>query len=110
MDKRKVLEALVEARGRLAPPGAWTKGEFARDADGHAVDSLDPAAVCFCAAGAIDATTAGDFNLYSAARDALMEDMDSRGLAHFNDTQNSVEPVLAQFDKTIARLESEVSS
>ncbi|WP_316207449.1 hypothetical protein [Bradyrhizobium sp. SZCCHNR3118] len=50
---RKTSEILTEARAIIADPAQWTQEALARDKDGNMVAFSDPAAVCFCAAGAI---------------------------------------------------------
>ncbi len=47
-------QILVAARDLITNPTKWTKGELARDEDGYVVHTEDPAAVCFCAYGAIE--------------------------------------------------------
>lgn len=50
----KQLGVLKEARTIISQKGAWTRGEYARDKDGFAVDVNSPAATCFCALGALN--------------------------------------------------------
>lgn len=44
---------LNRAADLITPPGAWTQGSNARDAEGCPVPLDDPYAECFCVAGAI---------------------------------------------------------
>lgn len=44
---------LNRAADLITPPGAWTQGSYARDAEGCPVPLDDPYAECFCVAGAI---------------------------------------------------------
>jgi len=113
----EVVDVLKRARERLAKPGAWTKGEFARDAVGEGVTSCDPHAVCWCALGAVNVEAEGIAlpKEREAAKDALavaagLAKGDTTGVVKMNDSQETVEPVLELFDKAIARLESEVAS
>lgn len=47
-------EQLQAARELLSDKARWTTGWFAHDKDNEEVDSGDPAAVCWCAFGAIN--------------------------------------------------------
>jgi len=49
----KVHDTLVAARALIADPERWTQGAWARDEEGGPVGTLSPAAVCFCAQGAL---------------------------------------------------------
>lgn len=99
------LEVLRRARARLAQPGAWTKDFDARNAAGEPVDADCPEATCWCAWGAVIVESGGD---YGAAIEelawALSTPREAR-ISAFNDAQETVEPVLAMFDRAIARLE-----
>jgi hypothetical protein len=44
---------LTCAEALIRSPGRWTRGAYARRADGRAVDVLHPDAVCWCAVGAV---------------------------------------------------------
>jgi len=47
------IELLQSMRETLASPSAWTKGHLARDENGEPIAPLSPAAVCWCATGAL---------------------------------------------------------
>ena len=49
----ETLAIAIEVRKLLQSPKAWTKGTYARDADGNKVSSYDKNAVCWCLQGAI---------------------------------------------------------
>lgn len=51
----KPSEYLQKARDLIAEPGAWTQGEWARNADGDRVYLRAESAVRFCADGALRA-------------------------------------------------------
>lgn len=53
MTSPTTAEVLEAAADRIAKPGAWTQGTFARDTSGDRCAFNDPNASCFCAAGAI---------------------------------------------------------
>lgn len=105
------LEILIAARAKIAEPERWTKGTFSRNAEGEpcAVD-WGPAAVCWCALGAINATTNKMHQLYelkSAAKDALALAVSPShdSVAYFNDDPATTHAdVLAAFDRAIAGL------
>lgn len=51
---RQDAKAMLEL---LSNRDHWTQGVYARDADGHSVDPVDPTAVCWCAVGAVHKVT-----------------------------------------------------
>jgi hypothetical protein len=101
------IEILKAARELLAMPGAWTKGHYAKNSSGYQVYPFEPEAACFCSYGAMSrfAAEGGTANLH-AAEDAVRAQVPNGDLIGFNDAQESVEPVLAAFDRAIAKLES----
>jgi hypothetical protein len=109
MASQNLIEVLRKARDLLSQPGAWTKGHLARDGAGYPVDPLSGDGACFCIVGAIDFITRDNHEMHDAARSELRKGMSGIGLASFNDSQDTVEPVLELFDKAIARLESEAA-
>lgn len=48
-----ILEQLIAEKQLLSDPACWTKGEFARDKNGVAVNEYSPDAVCWCQHGVI---------------------------------------------------------
>lgn len=72
----KTSEVLLAARELIATPEKWTKGEFARAADGRKAHSLDEEAVCWCLVGALTnviSTRPGGADLAAEARQRLRE-------------------------------------
>ena len=73
MTPAQILRAAAEIVER---PGGWTQRELARGADGHYVDPLSDAAVCFCMIGAMrrasGAYAGGESAAYTEARTALI--------------------------------------
>jgi hypothetical protein len=113
-----LLTVLQRARARISVPGQWTRGAFALNAAGSAagVRSWSPEATRWCAVGAVDAEVyalglpdADAADLYVAALRALRGGLPNgflMAIADFNDMHETVEPVLAVFDRAVARLVS----
>jgi hypothetical protein len=106
------LEILKQARELLAQPGAWIRCTYARDDLGVAVRGTDSDAVCWCTLGALHRVIGSDdiqFDRYVGIKDVLRREIpeDYESIGDFNDDQDNVGPVLAVFDRAIARLESD---
>lgn len=100
-------EILQKARDLLAQPGKWGQGAYACDADGNIVKPNSDAACRFCALGAVYHV----MGLEGPTREGRPEPLSilykaygaEDGLAYaVNDEAQSVEPVLAIYDKAIA--------
>jgi hypothetical protein len=93
-------ETLKAARELIANPERWTKGWFAKKADGSDTNSRNPDAYCWCAYGALHRA-----NYYEAIEpEHLLSRLMGGNIAAFNDTHTHPE-VIAMFDKAIARAE-----
>lgn len=46
------LDLLTEAQKLISDPAHWTRGTYARNAEGEPCTSLAPEAICFCSLGA----------------------------------------------------------
>ena len=98
---KTTLEILREARELISVPERWTTGASARTLDGCELYSgAHEAAVCWCAIGAIRHSVGKYGNIID-----ILGELDPR-LDEWNDTHTHAE-VLALFDRTIARMESE---
>jgi hypothetical protein len=104
------VEILRYARALLAKRGGWTKGSNARDKRGLSINATDANACKFCAFGAIYRS---NYDLNRETSTSPVEtlllkafDKEGFGLAGFNDRQTTVKPVLALYDKAIAKLEA----
>lgn len=109
IDKPKTdAQLLREAKELIADPKRWAQGAFARDSGGAVVAALDPAAVRWCAIGALVAVDRSDGrNQCFAAHNALAGHLHGcSGLQTFNDSHEHAE-VLALFDRAIAGTEQE---
>lgn len=78
VSKEDTCAVLVAARNLLASPSAWTTLTSARNADADSVLSDDPAAVCWCASGAIGRVIRTQFEV----SDAVWPSMEWR--AHYD--------------------------
>lgn len=47
------LQTLRDLRDLLEPPGNWTTGTYARNADGRGVGEISPIATCWCLRGGV---------------------------------------------------------
>lgn len=96
-------EILQAARDKLAVPGVWTQRALARDLSGNRVNPRKPEACQWCAYGALMVSTPLGIS-DGPAIDALNAACNTAlGFVDFNDKLcESVEPVLAMFDRAIA--------
>lgn len=76
-----IAEILNRTADLIEPEGAWTRGWFARDAQGRPVDVLSVEAVSWCAAGAILRTGLEAFEAFGDE----FGSMPSCGLQNWND-------------------------
>lgn len=107
-------QILRKARELISDPERWTKGAFARNAQGASVSYRHDAATCFCSVGAVERAAfkdgVDDNQPISVALRALY-----RGklyaipsIAAFNDRDDTTHgDVLAMFDRAIALAEDE---
>lgn len=94
-----------QVRELLAVPERWTRGEFARRADGSPCGSKDPAAQCWCLVGAmcrLDDDPIRGMEMLDAIRAATRSDSasvwnDAPGRTHAD--------VLALLDRVVQRME-----
>jgi len=91
---------LIRARALLVR--GWCRGTPARSRLGVQVSPLSRRAVAWCAGGALFAArlTASGLDYHRAAA-RLIAAIGGVSVADFNDTQETVEPVLAAFDRAI---------
>jgi hypothetical protein len=115
------VEVLKIARDKIGVPGAFCKGVYGKDADGHSIggfyaDELKNA-VTFCAIGAVAVAMGvggGDAGKSEAVRilAKVVANVDDRfdqhsAVAHWNnDPARTQEEVVAGFDKAIALAEA----
>jgi hypothetical protein len=104
------VDILRYARALLAKPGGWTKVFYARTSRSVGTDANADNACKFCAIGAIMRAShdLGDpliprIDAGNALRWALPV---GQGVISFNDAQTTVKPVLALYDRAIAKLEA----
>jgi hypothetical protein len=89
------------ARARAFLARGWCRYTLARDALGLPVDSTSVDAVSWCAIGALDAVGSDRSSRFSALG-RLQGVIGSKDIVRFNDAQETVETVLAAFDRAIA--------
>jgi hypothetical protein len=94
----EVTALLIRVRGFVER--GWCRHAPALDADGKDVGSYISCAVAWCAEGAVRASGMPD--LYYLAIRRLLAAVCGQPLWEFNDQQETVEPVLAAFDRAIA--------
>lgn len=96
-------QVLREARSLIKDPTQWTQSVEARDADGNRVNPSAPAAVCWCASGAI-ARVLGVYGWWEAQTLLIKEYLDDpkRQLWEIND-ENGHSAVLLALDEMIER-------
>lgn len=97
------LELLRRAKALVGR--GWTRGAYARDASGQAVDASDPAAVCWCAMGACIATAPRGVSVSHLLKLVVRGDVGSWN----DDRRTSKADVLAAFDQAIALAASRAS-
>jgi hypothetical protein len=96
---------LIRARGFIER--GWCRYVRARDAAGNPVEPTSEQAVAWCAGGALIAAGSPDDERYRRAEFRRLEDaIDCSWVANFNDLQETVEPILAAFDRAIAARET----
>lgn len=92
---------LVRARALVAR--GWCRGTEARTYFGYLVSPYSEWAVKWCMSGALEAAAliASDLER-RRARCRLIDAIGGISIADFNDAQETIEPVLAAFDRAIA--------
>jgi hypothetical protein len=96
----ETTELLIRARGLIER--GWCREEFARDAVGNFVDPTGPTAIAWCMNGAlIAAGVVLPLKKHPAFR-RLKSAIGTAPVSVFNDAQETVEPILAAFDRAIA--------
>lgn len=93
-------QLLIEGRAIISNPDNWVRLDFAKNAEGFAVDENDEGAVCFCSWGALSRAQGHFVDSNSSVLNTLSIAMGD-SVANFNDTHTH-EEVLAAWDKAIA--------
>lgn len=116
-------QQLSHARNLISTKG-WTKGTFARNAEGKGVSEINPTATCFCMLGAInnyvfnkhdqlrETAPDGEYEMQlqalwdaNEAAMAALRTTTCDNIPTFNDApERTVEEVLAAFDAAIASI------
>ncbi len=97
-----IAQALTDARALITPVAQWTQGELALNNDGHAVNSKDKTAICWCAAGSIRKVSNTDYE-FTASFNFLKVYIltGAQYIADYNDNHTHTE-ILQLFDTAIA--------
>lgn len=101
-----IVEALILAKEKIAAPGAWTQGYYAKDADGNDVRGNEKGAVCFCAYGAVEAATGTQHGCtkdtaFGVLREASLEATGFSPVSYNDKPGRTLAEVLAVFDAAI---------
>jgi hypothetical protein len=91
---------LVRARSLLER--GWCRKVLARNADGNRVEPTSIRAVAWCMYGAVDAAVGAPVYTHPAF-DRLRAAIGGEDIGGFNNRQETVEPILAAFDRAIGR-------
>lgn len=94
------LEIIAAARELISDPKRWTRGAYARNEQGAACGARNPAAVCWCASGAL-IKCGGGAPFAGGISDALLELLKRECIVHKNDDEGHAS-VLAAFDRVLA--------
>jgi hypothetical protein len=103
------VDILRQARQLLAKPNGWTKGWAAQAEDGTVVGVRDKSASKFCASGAV-IRAAYELGVDGSQEErAAMVGYSSETpfpflLTAFNDSQQTIQPVIEAFDRAITKL------
>jgi hypothetical protein len=92
-------DLLIRARGFIER--GWCRDALALDAEGKRVRPRSDRAVAWCAHGALIAAGMALLDLDNPAVHRLTGGRDGYFLVKFNNTQKSVVPILAAFDRAI---------
>lgn len=114
-----VKDLLVAAKNKIANEANWTKGTFARTAEGETVIPASKSATCWCSVGALVAASAkledpkrlkwvgAASDILDAAAKAVMDvPQGVRATVHINDTGSHAD-VMRMFDLAIQKAEPE---
>lgn len=106
----KISEILKQAKALIADEKSWTQGEAARNSQGEYTYSLNPDAVCWCSAGAVNKVTKDNWLVIETIAKHLHTTLEQdfnyyEGIPNYNDEHTHAE-VMAFWDKAIAAAEA----
>jgi hypothetical protein len=100
-----VADKLREAKALVAK--GWTRGDWAKDAQGEPVFEREPEAVCWCASGALFAASEAGFASAGVLHDVFSQANEIETISVWNDApERTQSEVLAAFDKAIELAEA----
>lgn len=77
-------DVLERAADKLTPDGAWTQGDWAKNAEGESVEPTSPDATCWCVRGALAAASGDEYGIYGPASEYVERLVQLP--VHWNDT------------------------
>lgn len=99
-----VRHAIERARGLLSDPARWTRGGYAKTAEGLLTGSSHSNAVCWCLAGALRKEAYELLVAPSSVAEAFAKATGIRDIPVFNDNlQTTHDDILAALDKAIGK-------
>lgn len=101
----KLVCVIRDAYELIQDKERWTKGAFARFADGSEVHPIGQEARYWCAEGALLKACQDDFELYIEARECLERYCGGVILAHYNDSYGHT-AILGAFRSALAEVDS----
>lgn len=112
--RQEQLVITILERARELVRKGWTRNQMAATKNGKQTDTKSDAACKFCTMGAVgraylDLTgDKGNIWFSAATRSALshLEAFAGTSIASFNDSQTTKKPILALFDKALAKLDA----
>lgn len=106
MNKKTLIDRLVRIRDLLHVESRWTKGWFARDAEGNDVLTNSPNAVCFCLSGAVSKTSPdGKIEVVETFLNSQLPNPNYDTIPDFND-DNEHADILAFLDRCLSAASS----
>lgn len=72
-----LTQLLIKSRARIMDPKKWTRGAYARNSRGGAVNVMDPTAICWCAVGTLERECGRSTPCWAGTQSKTMPALDS---------------------------------